>query len=92
MLAEYTAGTPVNALANRYGISRDTVSDHARRAGVTSTPVEFTGDVLARAVAMYESGMGLERIASQLRSSSRRVRAALTGAGVQIRVRHGWAA
>ena len=89
MLAEYTAGTPVKALAKRYGISRKTVAEHARRAGVLHTPLEITGDVLAQTVAMYEAGMGLERIASQLRTSPQRVRDALTGAGVKIRAQQG---
>jgi uncharacterized protein (DUF433 family) len=89
LLAEYTAGTPVKVLAKRYGIARQTVSEHARRAGVLHTRVEFTDEMLARVIAMCESGMSLQRIADELPVGSKRVREALAGAGVEIRARKG---
>ena len=89
MLELYVAGTPVKTLTQRFGIPRQTIFRHARRAGVVRQPRSFSDAEVAEVVAMYESGLGLDRIGARVGASPMRVRRLLTGAGVQIRAQQG---
>jgi len=85
LVAEYTDGTPVKVLANRYGIARQTVSEHARRAGAIRRPKVLDEAGVAHIVSLYESGLGIDRIGERVGVGPVRVRETLVGAGVQIR-------
>jgi transposase-like protein len=85
LVEEYVAGTPVKTLSQRYGVARQTVSEHARRAGVVRKPLEFTDAMVAQAVALYGSGVSLERISEKLGVGPQRVRDTLVRTGVKIR-------
>jgi len=69
----------------QFGVSRQTVSRHASRAGVVRKPTALTDAVVREIVARYESGLGIDRIGEQMRIGPVRVRETLVAAGVEIR-------
>jgi len=85
LVAQYVAGESVKTLTERFGIPRQTVCRHAQRAGVIHQPKPFSDTDVATMVALYESGLGLERIGAQMDASPMRIRRYLTGAGVVMR-------
>jgi len=89
LVDQYSAGTPVKVLAEQFGIPRQTVLRHAQRAGVAHQPKPFNDDDATDMLAMYESGLGLERIGAQVGASPMRVRRLLAGVGATIRPPNG---
>ena len=89
LIAEYKAGASLRALAKQFGVHRNTAAEHVRRAGVGRERAQFTEAVVAQIVDQYQSGVGLDRIGSQWHTSSKRVRAVLVEAGVNIRAQKG---
>jgi len=85
LVTEYADGTPVKVLAERYRVARQTVSEHARRAGLNRRPKVLDEAGVAQIMSLYGSGLGIDRIGEQVGVGPVRVRETLVGAGVEIR-------
>jgi len=80
----YQAGAPVNELARQFGIHRETVSAHLRRAGVPRRYRILGEDAVADASRLYTDGWPLVRIAEHLDVSANTVHRALQKGGVPL--------
>ena len=85
LVDQYISGRPVKVLAEQFGIPRQTVLRHAKRAGVAHQSKPFSDDDVAEMVAMYQSGLGLERISAQVGASPMRIRRILVGQDIAMR-------
>jgi hypothetical protein len=89
LLAEYVAGVPVRVLADRYGVARQTVTEHARRANIVVGAKVFSDAEVAEIVAAYRSGEGMGSLGRRHHVNSVRVREVLVEAGMPIRRQRG---
>ncbi|MCL2424046.1 MAG: helix-turn-helix domain-containing protein [Micrococcales bacterium] len=85
LLAEYQAGTPVGSLAKRFDVHRLTVSQIAKRAGVTPRWSPTTPAQRKHAAALYAEGWTLAQVAEQVDISTGTVRAAVLAEGGTLR-------
>ena len=85
VLEGYAAGTPVQALARRFGVHRSTVREIARRAGVQPRRMAPTEGVRAEAARLYMEGLTLAQVSQRLGINDDSVRAAVLDAGGAIR-------
>jgi uncharacterized protein YjcR len=89
LTADYLAGVKVKVLAERYGITRQTVFDHIRRRGIPRRSPGLGPDEVDEARGLYESGKSLATIGGLLGVNAETVRLTLTKAGVSMRDQHG---
>ena len=88
LVAAYKAGSPYRELVERFGINESTVVAHLQRRGVERrTFRKLRGGQLEQARDLYESGLSLRAVASELGLSKEAVRSGLVAAGVPIRGR-----
>jgi DNA-binding NarL/FixJ family response regulator len=85
LIAEYEAGATVYQLGRRFGISRQTVSRHLHRHGVTMRMQGLSPEQIEEAVRLYEAGWSLARIGKQLNVDAGTVHARLRERGVRMR-------
>lgn len=85
LVAQYRAGTPTTALCRQYGLSKSSVLETLRSAGVQMRRQPLTADQVARAVRLYESGLSQSHVAKQLGLAQSSLQLALTRAGVEMR-------
>jgi transposase len=85
LVAEYQAGMPVKALAQRFNIHKNTVSEIAKRAGVTTRWVASTPAQRKHAAALYAQGYSLSQVAERVGISTPTVKAAVLAEGGVIR-------
>ncbi|WP_312872056.1 helix-turn-helix domain containing protein [Amycolatopsis dendrobii] len=88
LTAAYQAGSTVYDLAERFKISRKTVSSILHRTGVQIRG-RLTAEQVDKAVQLYVSGQSLARIANKLGTTANTVRTRLFERGVRTRDRHG---
>lgn len=74
LVDEYRQGVPVRELAERYGVHRQTVSDHARRHGLAPRHRTLNADERALVVSLRQDGSTLNEIAERVQVSERTVR------------------
>ena len=89
LVAAYGAGKTMKELAAVFGISRQTVSTHLRRA---KSPIRREGldqEQVGEVVALYEAGRTSREIADCYGVSPDTVLRTLRRQGVEIRYRHG---
>jgi len=86
---DYLAGAKVTDLAQRFGITRQTVLDHVRRLGLPRRHPKLVAEEVAQAAQLYEAGNSLAVVGSALDVDPGTIRRALVGAGVSIRDPHG---
>ena len=89
LVAEYVAGTPMRVLTERYGIPRQTIYQHACRAGVVKTPRVLTDEDAAEIVSLYRAGWGFDRLRERFHVGPPRIKRILIGAGLAIRPKGG---
>jgi hypothetical protein len=87
MAADRLAGAPVDALAERYGISLRTVRKKLAKAGLATSRPGLTGDQIAAAVRSYGDGATLAKLQVALHVCDKTLRRHLVEAGVTIRPR-----
>ena len=87
LVAAYLAGAPQHELAARFGIHDTAVRAHLRRRSVLKQRPyrKLRGDALERAVELYNSGMSLRAVASEVDLSREAVRTGLLAAGIRLR-------
>ncbi|WP_435531036.1 helix-turn-helix domain-containing protein [Rhodococcus spelaei] len=82
----YRRGASIYELADHFGIHRQTVSAHLRRAGVAARPsLKMTPRVVDRATQLYREGMSTVQIGKELNIGTSTVGKALKRAGVEMR-------
>ncbi|MFV0258625.1 MAG: helix-turn-helix domain-containing protein [Acidimicrobiales bacterium] len=86
LVDEYRQGVPVRELAERYGVHRQTVSDHARRHGLAPRHRTLSADERALIVSLRQGGSTLNEIAERVRVSERTVRNILRAEGAPTSV------
>jgi transposase len=81
-------GWEIDALAERFGIGRNTVMDHLKRAGVPGRRWQgrtLNADQLEQAGQLYETGQNLIAVAEQFGVDRRYLRRGLPDAGFTLR-------
>jgi len=86
---DYLAGAKVTDLAQRFGITRQTVLEHVRRLGLPRRHPKLGAKQAALAAHLYEAGNSLAVVGIALEVDPGTIRRALAGAGVSIRDPHG---
>lgn len=90
LIDAYETGSPCHELAERFGINESTVFAHLKRRKVERRPFrKLHGEMLDRAVSLYESGLSLRSVGSELGLSKESVRSGLASHGVAPRSRRG---
>lgn len=87
LVADYEAGTPVRAIAAKYGVHRGTIPTLVRRAGAVVRFAGLSDEERERASALYEGGMTLKQVAQLLGIGGEAVRQAVVDGGGTIRTR-----
>ena len=87
VLAEYAQGVPATVLAQKCGVTDETITRHARLAGITPGPRQCPPEQITGIISSYAAGERIVDIGKRFRIGSRRVRAVLVDAGVEIRPR-----
>jgi DNA-directed RNA polymerase specialized sigma24 family protein len=86
---KYQNGATVYQLAQEFGISRKTVSERIRKAGITMRRQSPGSELIDSMVGLYESGMSLAEVGDQVGTSPGTVHRYLLICGVQMRDSHG---
>ena len=90
-LAEaYKAGATTYELADRFGIFRDRVSLILGQQSVPRRMQSLTEDQIHEVVALYKSGLSIEKVAKQIGCAKGTIWKELRLAGVSLRKRPGW--
>ena len=89
LIDAYQSGATVYELAERFGISRQTVSEHLHRQGVRLRLQGLSPSQIEVAVEMYGQGLSLAKIAAQLGVHAGTVHKRLRERGVRMRDTHG---
>jgi hypothetical protein len=79
----------MRVVAERWCVSRKTVAEHLRRAGVPSRRRGLSPEQVQAAIALYAAGWSLARIGARLNCDHGVVLRALKRAGVPRRDSHG---
>jgi DNA invertase Pin-like site-specific DNA recombinase len=92
LITAYQIGDSVNQLQDRYKISRTTVLEHLKRAGVSRRPDvrKLTDEQAKKAALLYEGGLSLAKVGERFGVDAQTVRRQLQRDGVSIRSRNGW--
>jgi len=85
MIDDYVGGAATTALVARYNLGKGMVLGILSRAGIEMRNQGLTPHDLPRAVALYESGLALKRVAGHFGCDAETVRQVLKSAGVQLR-------
>lgn len=85
----YREGATVYQLAKEFGISRKTVSERLKKAGITMRRQSPGNELIDSMVGLYESGLSLAQVGDSVGTSTGTVRRYLLTAGVQMRDSHG---
>lgn len=88
LVAAYEAGATLRQLADRFGVTRQTVSNLLKRNGVTPRWGRLTSADVDEAERLYAQGLSLTRIGERLSVSDDTVRYQLKKRGVQMRDPH----
>jgi transposase-like protein len=89
VVQQYQAGDDMPVLAERWGISRKTVAEHLRRAGVTPRRCGPSPEQVQAAIELYAAGWSLARIGHRFGCDHGVVLRAMRRAGVPRRDSHG---
>jgi transposase-like protein len=89
VVQQYQAGDDMRIVAERWGISRKTVAEHLRRAGVTPRRQGLSSEQVRTAIQLYAAGWSLARIGARFGCDHSVVLRALERAGVPRRDSHG---
>ena len=84
----YQAGATVYQLAKDFGISRQTVSERLKKAGITMRQQSPRSELIDEMVGLYESGLSLAGIGDRVGTSPGTVHRYIRIRGVQMRDTH----
>ena len=85
LVTEYQSGAAMNALAQAYGIHRNSVRAHLYKAGIAIRRRGLTEQQMDEATRLYLAGNSLARLGEQLGCDQTTVRRALSKRGVVMR-------
>lgn len=89
IVAEYKAGQTMKQIAARHNIHRVTVSEVLDRTGTTKRPKGMSPSQVDIAARLYESGLSLASVGTQLGFNATTVRTKFLHRGVTTRDSHG---
>ena len=89
MADKYRSGANVYQLAKKFGISRHTVSERIKKAGVEMRQQSPKSELIDEMVGLYESGLSLAMAGNRLGASPGTVRRYLLTRGIKMRDSHG---
>ncbi len=91
LVSDYLAGSSIDLLASRFGVSRTTIISHLDRRGVKRKKVvrRMTNRSVAQAAERYLSGESLKAVAARFGVDTRTLAREFGRAGVSIRPRRG---
>lgn len=85
LISDYSSGEPTTVLMDRYNLGKGTVLGILRRNGIELRNQGLGPGGLSRAVALYQSGLSLKRVAEQVACDAETVRKALKAGCVELR-------
>ena len=85
VVARYSAGETSTALAKEHGVAKSTILGILREANVVVRRQPMTTDQVSEAAQLYESGLSLSQVATQLNVNQETMRVAILKAGVVLR-------
>lgn len=88
VVKRYQTGESQVALAEAFGVHRDTIVRCLEAVEIARRPPGFTSNEVARAIELYAEGLSLSDVGARLGKASSSVRAALLRAGVSLRGRY----
>ena len=89
LVAAYVAGDSVHDLAQRFGVSRESVNQIVRRRDIPLRPRGLSPEQIDEAVRLYEQGSSLAGIGKRMDVDARTVHRRLVERGVPMRDSHG---
>jgi transposase-like protein len=89
VVRQYQAGDDMRVVAERWSVSRKTVAEHLRRAGVTPRHRGLSPEQVQAAIALYATGWSSVRIGEHFGCDHGVVLRALQRSGVPRRDSHG---
>ena len=87
LLADRDAGFTLEHLASKYGIARQTVIDHCKRAGRARQVRALDADEAREAARLYETGLSLVAVGERLGDGRGAVKTAVLAHGGEVRER-----
>lgn len=87
LLADRDAGFTLKQLASKYGIARQTVIDHCKRAGRARLARPLEADEAREAARLYESGLSLVAVGERFGVGRGAVKTAVIAHGGEVRER-----
>lgn len=92
LIAQHETGHSVRQLGAEFGINRETVLEHLKRAGVPRRPNKrkLSDAQVAEAAELYRAALSLVKVAAHFKVDAATVRNEFTRAGVPVRPRRGW--
>lgn len=88
-MAEYQAEQTMKEIAARHGIHRVTVGQVLERTGTLKRPKSMSSVQVDQAVRLYDSGLSLASVGSQLGFNATTIRTVLLQRGIGTRDSHG---
>lgn len=88
IVRDYQNGTPTTELTRRFQLGKGTVLKLLEEAGADMRRQGLTGAEITEAVRLYQAGLSLAKIATQLDSAPTTINRALVSCGVRLRGRH----
>lgn len=89
MANKYENGATVYQLAQEFGISRQTVSERLKKAGITMRQQSPRSELIDEMVALYKTGLSLTEVGDRVGTSPGTVHRYIRIRGVQMRDSHG---
>lgn len=88
VIAAYSSGESMTAIATRYGVHRVTVRRYLDLAGKgRAMPMPISPDQVSQAIDLYHQGLTLKQVAAQLGFTSETIRKYLHRSGVALRAK-----
>ena len=88
MANKYQGGATVYRLAQEFGISRQTVSERLKKAGITMRQQSPRSELIDEMVKLYESGLSLAEVGDRVGASPGTVHRYIRIRSVQMRDSH----
>ena len=92
LIAQHEAGKSVRELTVEFGINRETVLEHLKRAGVARRPSvrKLTDTQVLEASQRYQDGLSLTKVPYEFAVDAGTIRREFTKAGIPVRPRRSW--
>lgn len=89
LVANYRAGSPITALADKFEVNRQTIAVHLKRQGVMLHVTRMSDEEAEEALRLYATGLSMTQVGKRLGRSASLVYLTLKRRGITARDSHG---